>query len=168
MFINNAGVSIETNSNLTIEKQLEIWEQTIKINLTAPYYLSIGLKDIIPNNIGTIINITSINSTLAFPNNPAYMASKGGLRQIIPFISIRLIREKIRVNSIALGYFKTNMTKKSWEDTIRREYISSKTLLNRWGSLQKLAIYLFLASNISSYITGQEIYVDGGWSIKGI
>ena len=61
------------------------------------------------------------------------------------------------------------MTKKSWNDLKKREERSSRTLLNRWGLPVELGgTVCFLASNISSYITGQEIYVDGGWSIKGL
>ena len=131
--------------------------------------MSIGLKNNIPDNIGTIINITSLNSSLAFPDNPSYMASKGGLRQLTMSLATDLANREIRVNCIAPGYFKTNMTKKSWNDLKKREERSSRTLLNRWGLPVELGgTVCFLASNISSYITGQEIYVDGGWSIKGL
>ena len=167
--VNNAGITIPNNSSFSIEKQLQIWEDTLKINLTAPFHLSIGLKNLLPENIGTIINITSLNSTLAFPNNPAYMASKGGLRQLSLSLAGDLSERKIRVNSIAPGYFKTNMTKESWNDLEKRELRSSKTFLKRWGYPTELGgLVCFLASNISSYITGQEIYIDGGWSKKGI
>ena len=167
--VNNAGITMPLKDDFQIKKKLKIWEDTLKVNLTAPFHLSLGLIDLIPPNIGTIINITSLNSKLAFPNNPAYMASKGGLRQLSLSLATDLSHKKIRVNSIAPGYFKTNMTKDSWNDLEKRELRSSKTLLNRWGSPSELGgLVCFLASNISSYITGQEIYVDGGWSIKGL
>ena len=167
--VNNAGITLPLNKNLNLHEKLEIWDKTLKVNLTAPYHLSIGLEHIIPPEVGTIINITSLNSTLAFPNNPSYMASKGGLRQLTMSLAMDLSFKKIRVNSIAPGYFKTNMTKISWEDMLKREERSSRTLLNRWGMPDELGgTVCFLASNLSSYITGQEIYVDGGWSIKGL
>tara|TARA_Y100001933_G_C18834689_1_gene494959 strand:+ start:96 stop:866 length:771 start_codon:yes stop_codon:yes gene_type:complete len=167
--VNNAGITIPSNLNFSLKKQLKIWDDTLKVNLTAPFHLSVGLKDLIPNDIGSIINITSLNSTLSFPDNPAYMASKGGLRQLSLSLANDLSDRKIRVNSIAPGYFKTNMTKESWNDLEKRELRASKTFLKRWGYPSELGgLVCFLASNISSYITGQEIYIDGGWSKKGL
>jgi len=167
--VNNAGISLAINEKMTLKNKLDIWDQTLKVNLTAPYHLAIGLEKLIPDKVGTIINITSLNSTLAFPNNPAYMSSKGGLRQLSMSLAIDLSHREIRVNSIAPGYFKTNMTKLSWEDKSKRNERSSKTLLKRWGMPNELGgTVCFLASSISSYITGQEIYVDGGWSAKGL
>ena len=151
------------------EEKMKLWDKTLKVNLTAPYRIILGLEELIPDKIGTIINITSLNSTFSFPNNPSYMASKGGLRQLSMALANDLSKRGIRVNSIAPGYFKTNMTKLSWENTEMRNERTSKTFLKRWGEPEDLGgIVCFLASNISSYITGQEIYVDGGWSVKGL
>ena len=157
------------NENMTLKNKLEIWDQTLKVNLTAPYHLAIGLEKLIPDKVGTIINVTSLNSTLAFPNNPAYMSSKGGLRQLSMSMATDLSHREIRVNSIAPGYFKTSMTKLSWESESMRNERASKTLLKRWGMPNELGgTVCFLASSMSSYITGQEIYIDGGWSSKGL
>ena len=167
--VNNAGISLSLNQEDSLSSKLEKWNRTLQINLTAPYYLIEGLKDLIPNDTGSIINITSLNSSLAFPDNPSYMASKGGMRQLTLSFATDLGNRNIRVNAIAPGYFKTNMTKASWDDLSKREQRSSRTILNRWGESQELGgIVCFLASNLSSYITGQEICVDGGWSIKGL
>ena len=75
----------------------------------------------------------------------------------------------VRVNSVGPGYFKTNMTKKSWNDTDLREKRSKRIILDRWGEPDDLVgILIFLASDSSSYITGQDFYVDGGWLSKGL
>ena len=97
------------------------------------------------------------------------MSSKGGLRQLTLSFAKDLSSRGIRVNAIAPGYIKTNMTLKSWENLETREARTNRTMLGRWGEPSDLGgTVCFLASNISSYITGQEIYIDGGWSSKGL
>lgn len=167
--VNNAGITLSSNDEESLESKIEKWNKTLQVNLTATYYLVEGIKGIIPNNSGTIINISSLNSTMAFPDNPAYMASKGGVRQLTQSFAIDLGKRGIRANAIAPGYFKTKMTELSWKDFAKRNDRSSRTILNRWGEPKELGgLVCFLASDLSSYITGQEIYVDGGWSIKGL
>ena len=118
---------------------------------------------------GSIINITSLNSELAFPDNPAYVASKGGLKQLTKALAIDLGRYDIRVNNIGPGYMKTQMTLKSWTNRKTRRERQQKTMLGRWGDPEDLiGAAVFLASDAASYITGQDIYVDGGWLTKGL
>ena len=75
----------------------------------------------------------------------------------------------IRVNNVGPGYFRTDMTSGSWDDPERRAQRSNKTILGRWGEPEDLAgTIILLASNASSYITGQDIYVDGGWLTRGL
>ena len=75
----------------------------------------------------------------------------------------------IRVNNIGPGYFRTDMTRGSWGDPPRREERTRRTILGRWGVPADLAgLVILLASDASSYITGQDFYVDGGWLIKGM
>ncbi len=167
--VNNAGISIPKSDDMSLDKLLSIWDKTIEVNLKAPYHLISGIQKIIPDKIGTIINITSLNSKLAFPDNPSYMASKGGLRQLSMSFALDLAKRGIRVNSIAPGYFKTNMTSNSWNDKKARNERNIKTMLGRWGNPIDLGgTVCYLASNISSYLTGQEIFLDGGWTSKGL
>jgi gluconate 5-dehydrogenase len=117
---------------------------------------------------GSIINITSINAELGFPGNPAYVAFKGALKQLTKALALDL-GPSIRVNAIGPGYFRTDMTRKSWGDDTMRQERSSRTILGRWGVPDDLAgAVIFLASDASAYVTGIDLYVDGGWLAKGL
>jgi len=167
ILVNNAGV---TFSKPIFDYPEEYWYKTHNVNLFAPFILSkeIG-KMMKKQKSGTIINITSLNAELAFPDNPAYVAFKGALKQLTKSLALDLGKYGIRVNNIGPGYFKTNMTKQSWNNTESYEEKRKKTILGRWGEPKDLVgIVIFLASDCSSYITGQDIYVDGGWLIKGL
>jgi len=163
ILVNNAGVTYGGYSD-------EVWEKTYNVNLKAPYVLSKMVGEEMKKNLnGSIINITSLNSELAFPDNPAYVAMKGGLKQLTKALAYDLGEYNIRVNNVGPGYMKTNMTKKSWSNPKTYEERKNKTVLQRWGEPSDLVgITVFLASDASSYITGQDIYVDGGWLIKGL
>ena len=168
ILVNAAGITIPSNS---IEYLWENWEKTIRVNLSAVFYLTKKVaNEMISKKIkGSIINITSLSAVFGFPDNPAYVASKGGLKQLTKAMAYDLGKYGIRVNNIGPGYIKTNMTKKSWENLHERKIRSNHTILKRWGEPKELVgAVIFLASSASSYITGQDIYVDGGWTAKGI
>ena len=165
--INNAGFS---SSNELLTYPEKVWEKTYKINLKAPYELSkIFAPFMIKQKSGVIINITSLNSELAFPDNPAYVSSKSALDGLTRSMSLDLGKKGIRVNSIAPGYITTEMTSKSWLNKNKRRVRADKTILRRWGKPSEIVgPLLFLASDFSSYVTGHSLIVDGGWSIKGL
>ena len=167
ILINNAGITISDSPLTYSEKD---WDKTFKINLKTPFILSQECSKIMMiKKSGVIINITSINAEFAFPNNPAYQATKAGLKQLTKSLALDLAKFGIRVNSIGPGYFRTSMTKKSWDNLKRRKQIQDCTMLKRWGVPKDLeGIIIFLSSDASSYITGQDIYVDGGWTAKGM
>ena len=162
--INCAGI---TRGNDLFEYTDEDWEDTYKVNLKAPFELSKEVAKHMKENGGSIINITSLNSELGFPNNPAYVAMKGGLKQLTKSLAVDLGKYNIRVNNVGPGYIKTNMTKQSWKNN--RKEIEDRTILGRWGEPEDLVgTIVFLLSSASSYITGQDIYVDGGYLTKGL
>jgi len=167
ILVNNAGV---TFSYPLLEYPDDAWDKTYQINLRAAFLLSRAVgKEMVKRGKGSIINITSLNAEMAFPANPAYMASKGGLRQLTKALAMDLGAHGIRANNIGPGYFVTEMTARSWNDPEKRQQRAEHTVLGRWGEPRDLAgVVIFLASDASSYVTGQDIYVDGGWLIKGL
>ena len=162
--VNCAGVSYV---NDLFEYTDEDWDNTYQVNLKAPYELSRKVAKYMKKKGGSIINITSLNSELGFPNNPAYVSTKGGLKQLTKSLAVDLGKYNIRVNNLGPGYIKTNMTKGSWKNC--RKEIEDRTIFGRWGEPEDLiGTVIFLLSSASNYITGQDIYVDGGYLAKGM
>ena len=166
ILVNNAGVTFPSPSPYPKEK----WDLTIKINLTSPYLM---IENIIPFfqkiNKGSIINITSLGAERAFPNNPSYIASKSGLKMLTKFYAKSLGRYGVRANNVGPGYMVTEMTKKAYSDLQTKQGREKHTFLGRWGKPEDLVgVCVFLATDASSYITGQDIYVDGGWTSNGL
>jgi NAD(P)-dependent dehydrogenase (short-subunit alcohol dehydrogenase family) len=168
VLINNAGITLPNNSSK--DYSLEDWKKTIDVNLTGAFVCSqIIAKIMKKQRSGSIINVTSINAELGFPNNPAYAASKGGLRMLTKSLAKDFGKYGIRVNNLGPGYIITEMTKNSYQNKKSRMIRQKHTLLGRWGDVTDLiGPCIFLASNASGYITGQDIYVDGGWLANGL
>ena len=145
-------------------------ERHFRSTCEAPFQLSKRFAKMMKEQgSGSIINITSIGAELGFPNNPAYVAAKGALKQLTKSLAVDLGQFGIRVNSIGPGYFKTDMTQSSWNDPQLQKDRTRHTILGRWGEPDDLTgAVIFLASDASSYITGQDLYVDGGWLAKGL
>ena len=117
----------------------------------------------------SIVNLTSIASEFGFPDNPGYVASKGGVKSLTKSLAIDYAKLNIRVNCISPGYIHTNMTNESYLNPIKYNERLNRTILNKWGNVNDLVgASIFLLSDASSYITGSEILVDGGWTAKGI
>lgn len=167
ILINNAGIAIGGSSESYSE---ENWEKTYEVNLKAAFVLSqMVAKYMIQQKSGVILNITSLGAEQGFPNNPAYVASKGGLRQLTKALARDWAQYNIRVNNLTPGYIKTDMTRKSWNDLKLREERSRRMMLDRWGESEDLVgPAIFLASDAAQYITGIDLHVDGGWLAKGM
>ncbi|MDD3296570.1 MAG: SDR family oxidoreductase [Candidatus Omnitrophica bacterium] len=166
ILVNCAGVTFPESSEKYQENK---WNKTLSVNLKAPFKLSQIVFNYMKKTGGSIINITSLWSELGFIDNPAYGASKGGLKQLTKCLATEWAKYNIRVNNLGLGYFKTNMTKRSWSQQNLRKERTNKISLGRWGEPEDImGTVVFLASDASRYITGQDIYVDGGWLSKGL
>jgi NAD(P)-dependent dehydrogenase (short-subunit alcohol dehydrogenase family) len=164
--INVAGISLASDSE---ESENLRFYKTVETNLIAVHNVTTILLPILTGKNASIVNITSINSTLGFPNNPGYVASKSALSGLTRAMAVDFSKYQIRVNSIAPGYFHTRMTSASYLDSVKQEERAKKTVLGRWGELSELVgPVAFLISPAATYITGVEIPVDGGWSIKGL
>ena len=167
ILVNCAGITFQHDA---LDYPDELWHKTMKVNLEAPFQLGKQIGKLMKNQgNGSIINITSINAERGFTDNPAYIASKGGLKQLTKSLAMDLGRYGVRANAIGPGYFRTQISEKSWNDSEKRKARAESTFLNRWGQLDDLSgLVIFLASDASSYITGQDIYIDGGFLMKGI
>lgn len=163
-----AGITIPANG---IEMQTpEDFSESLTSNLLSAYNCCSDVATrMIKNQRGSIITVTSIGSMLAFPNNPGYVSAKGGLRMMGKALALDLGSSNIRVNSILPGYIATDMTAKSHADPSMNQERSNRTMLGRWGEVSDLVgAAIFLASEASSYITGIDLVVDGGWTSKGL
>jgi NAD(P)-dependent dehydrogenase (short-subunit alcohol dehydrogenase family) len=165
IYVHAAGVSVPAGVGL---QSPAAFEQTLQTNLVSAYSAAIEVAAKMEAG-GSIICITSIGSVLGFPNNPGYVAAKSGLRGLTKSLAIDLASRNIRVNAIAPGYIRTAMTEASYQDPTLNAARMSRMILPRWGSPQDLVgAAIFLASDASSYITGQDLFVDGGWTAKGL
>ncbi len=117
-------------------------------------------------NAGAEVTLVSTDEgrLQATTNEFAAGAAKGGLKCMTRSLAVSLGKFGIRVNNIGPGYIQTDMTGLSWNDPALRERRRQSTILKRWGQPDDLAgVVVLLASEASSYITGQDLYVDGGW-----
>ena len=112
---------------------------------------------------GTIINMSSINAVLAIPSITPYIVSKGGVNQLTKVMALSLADKGIRVNAIGPGTIGTEMALQVLSDPVKKQAAMSRTPMGRVGEPDEIAsVAVFLASEDSSYITGQTIYADGG------
>jgi NAD(P)-dependent dehydrogenase (short-subunit alcohol dehydrogenase family) len=168
ILLNCAGITI---SNSSEHYKLEDFLLTLQINLNAIFQLSkLTGNFMISNEIkGSIINLTSIGAEQGFPNNPAYGASKGGLKQLTKAMAADWGKYGIRVNNLVPGYTNTPMNKKSWNDKDLNAARAQSTFLGRWAEPDDMVgPAIFLASDASTYVTGSDLIVDGGWTAKGL
>ena len=167
ILVNNAGITLpEPARTYDADK----WARTQTVNLEAPFRVSqLAFPFLRRTGGGVIINLTSISSELGTADNPAYAASKGGLKQLTKALAQDWAKYNIRVNNLGLGYFRTDMTRRSYADPKLRSQRTARMMLNRWGEGGDLAgPAVFLASDASRYMTGQDLYIDGGLLAKGI
>lgn len=167
VLVNNAGVTFPHDP---LDYPDDFWQKTFRVNLEAPFQLTRRLAPRMKEQGGgSIVNLTSIGAELGFPGNPAYVAAKGALKQLTKSLAYDFGPWNIRVNNLGPGYFQTEMTQLSYSDPERREARARRTLLGRWGEPEDLAgAVIFLASDASRYMTGQDLYIDGGWLAKGL
>ena len=163
ILVNAAGINLRTSAE---ELTLEEWQKTIDINLTAPFYLSkLVAESMTKNNWGRIINIASLQSLRAFDNSIPYGASKGGIMQLTRALAQAYSKNGVLVNAIAPGFFRTNLTESLFQDPEKLKNLAAKTMMDRNGEEKDIfGISVFLCSDANSYVTGQTIFLDGGFS----
>lgn len=142
------------------------WNETLAVNLTAVFALSQAFaRHCIAGRVkGKIINIASLMTAAARKTTAAYTASKGGVGQLTKALAVDWADKGILVNAIAPGYITTDLTEPLWKDGDFDAWVRKRCPLGRWGTPVDIAWpAVFLASSAAAYITGQILFVDGGW-----
>lgn len=163
IMINNAGIG--TLNELTALSDEE-WEHVIAVNEDGVFYgVRAAARYMKESNVaGSIINMASILGTVGFRGAVAYCASKGAVNQITRTAALELAPANIRVNSIAPGFIKTEMTKDIQEDEGANNLVVGATPLGHMGEPKDIAYAAtYLASDEAKFVTGSVLYVDGGW-----
>ena len=164
ILFNNAGVYVPGKADELSETD---WDRVMNINLKSVY---LGSKYAVPhmktNNEGVIINTASAAGIIGFPDAISYAASKGGVVSLTKAMAVDYAQHNIRVNCICPGTGETGMTKDVLENKKLREMFLAPIPLKRFGQVEDIAnAALFLASDLSSYLTGVVLPVDGGWTV---
>ncbi|WP_445593804.1 dihydroanticapsin 7-dehydrogenase [Bacillus velezensis] len=171
VLINNAGIEIVAPIH---EMELSDWNKVLNVNLTGMFLMSKhALKYMLKSGKGNIINTCSVGGVVAWPDIPAYNASKGGVLQLTRSMAVDYAKHNIRVNCVCPGIIDTPLNEKSFLENnegtleeIKKEKAKVNPLL-RLGKPEEIAnVMLFLASDLSSYMTGSAITADGGYTAQ--
>jgi len=165
ILVNAAGVNIREAADAVTP---EGWRVTIDLNLAAPFFLARALVPAMrARRWGRIVNLASLQSARAFPDGLAYGASKGGVAQLTRAMAEAWSRDGIAVNAIAPGFFPTELTEPVFGDPALAARHAAQTCIGRNGTLADLVgPTLFLCSEAAGYVTGQVLFVDGGYTAK--
>jgi len=161
ILVNNAGIFVPGNTEKLKE---EDWDKTLDVNLKGVFLCSQAALKYMKKG-SCIINISSVAGICGYPQAVAYCSSKGGIRLLTKSLAAEFGSKGIRVNSVHPGVIETAMTKDILADNKTKQGMLSKIPLARIGKPIDIAgSVVFLASDAASYITGEELIVDGGWT----
>lgn len=165
ILVNAAGVNLREPAEAVT---LESWQATLGLNLSVPFFLAQALVPAMKDKgWGRIINIASLQSERAFPKGIAYGASKGGVTQLTRAMAEAWSPHGVTCNALAPGFFPTELTAPVFADGAAAGRNAAQTCLGRNGALEDLeGPAIFLASPASAYVTGQTLFVDGGFTAK--
>jgi 2-deoxy-D-gluconate 3-dehydrogenase len=160
--INNAGIA---NRAEVLDHSDEQWDETLEIDLTAPFLLSREIsRGMVERGSGKIIFTASMWTFLGGKNVISYTAAKSALGGLVRGLSNELVPLGIQVNAIAPGFIETEINDRVRKDKARFEFLTSRIPIGRWGKPEDLAgATLFLSSKASDYVSGVVIPVDGGY-----
>jgi len=171
VLVNCAGITAPNwEGNGSDDYPDENWDKTLETNLTAPWKLCQLVRPYMEKSGGgSIINIISVTAEQGFSDNPAYGASKGGLKMVTKCIAMDWAKYGIRANNLGFSYIRTNMTKTSYNNPEMRKKRTDHQMIDRYGEAEEtVGLAIYLASDASSFVTGQDFYIDGGFLNKGI
>lgn len=165
ILVNAAGVNTRQAAD---DVTADGWNLTLDLNLAAPFFLAQAfvpaMKD---RGWGRIVNFASLQSRRAFPGGLAYGVSKGGVEQMTRAMAEAWSRHGITVNALAPGFFPTELTGPVFADPARADRNAGQTCIGRNGDIADLkGPLLFFCSDACGYVTGQTLFVDGGFTAK--
>ena len=163
ILVNNAGTTRRAPAH---ELDLDDWRMVIDVNLTAVFALcqAFAKKRISDKQPGKIINIGSLMSSTTRKDNAPYAASKGAVLLLTRALAVDWAAYDIRVNAIGPGFINTPLTEPLVDNPEFNEWVTERCPQGRWGTPGDLAgAAVFLASPASDFVTGEILYVDGGW-----
>jgi 3-oxoacyl-[acyl-carrier protein] reductase len=166
VLVNNAGVQ---RVGLTGELSSEDWLRVIGTNLNGGFFCSSAAVSRMRTG-GSIIFISSSAAFIGLPGRGPYTASKSGLLGLMRVMAVELASQGIRVNAVCPGFTRTPMIQRGIDHGyLQLQSMLERVPMNRMAEIEEIArVVRFLASDDASYVTGQEIVVDGGWTIQGI
>jgi gluconate 5-dehydrogenase len=161
ILVNNAGIQHRAPLEDFPE---EAWQRLLQTNVSGPFHVAQAVaRGMIARGRGKIINIASVQSELARPNIAPYTATKGAIRNLTRGMCTDWARHGLQVNAIAPGYFRTELNQALVDDANFSAWLERRTPAGRWGEVGELVgAAVFLASDASSFVNGQTLYVDGG------
>ncbi|MFG6445155.1 SDR family oxidoreductase [Microbacterium sp. P07] len=161
ILVNNAGIQRRAP---IAEFPVADWDAVIASNLSSVFYVSrFVAPGMIERGSGKIVNIASVQSMLARQTIAPYSASKGGVAQLTRGMAADLARHNIQVNTLSPGYFATEMNAALVDDPAFTAWVEQRTPAQRWGRPEELrGTLVYLASAASDFVSGQNIFVDGG------
>jgi gluconate 5-dehydrogenase len=161
ILVNNAGVQRRAP---VLEMPESVWREVLEVNLTGVFLASQAVgRGMVARGRGKIINICSLLSEVGRATISPYTASKGGVKMLTRALAVEWARHGVQVNGIGPGYFATEMNTALIENPEFDRWLKTRTPAGRWGRPEELVgAAVFLASEASSFVTGQIIYVDGG------
>ena len=165
ILVNNAGIIGEPSVEDTT---IELWDRVMDVNAKGVF---LGTKTVIPqmrnSGGGSIINISSVGGLVGHVESASYQSSKGAVRIFTKATAIQYARESIRANSIYPGPIATPMTETSRAEPEQNQLMLDGTPLGRWGRPEEVAYgVLYLAADESSFVTGSELVIDGGYTAQ--
>ncbi len=163
VLVNNAGVN---RREPIFEVSRDSWDLISTINLRVPYELSRAAARVMASGCGgAIVHIGSLNNAIGLDGVSVYGAHKAALCQLAKSMAVEWAEHRIRVNALCPGFMLTPLSKPLWDDPVRGSWIMRRSPLRRPGWPEDLiGCCLLLASDAGAFITGQTMYVDGGWT----